>query len=380
MKNIQTIPLIILGFIVMLWSCSDADYEQLNRDPNNPTQVDEGHLFVSSIKSLFDQIEESNVNVNIFRLFAQYWTQTTYVDESNYDLTNRAIPGFHWDELYLDVLNDLKNAIALTPNDVFKTSQAEVLSIYTWQVLVDTFGDIPYSEALKAGAVEQDLLPAYDSAAEIYSDLLTRIDAAINNLKSSEGKGYQNDDLIFNNNRSSWLKFAYSLKLKIGIRLSDVNPNVAKSAVETAVSGGVFESNMDNVEIAYEGGTPNTNPIWEDLVQSGRNDYIPANTIVDYLNALEDPRRDIYFNPNSKIDDAYVGGVYGKQSVFKLHSHLGEIFHDPTYKGVLMDYSEVCFHLAEAAAKGWSVGGTAKDFYNAGIRSNMENWEYPQRL
>ena len=374
MKKIQSILFSILCIGGLFWSCSDDDYEELNRDPNNPIEVEAEHLFVASTISLYDQMEETNVNLNIFRMFAQYWTATTYTDEANYDLTNRRIPTNHWDELYLDVLNDLKDAKSKTVDDPFKTAQAEVLEVYTWQILVDTFGDIPYFDALKVSDEDQVLLPAYDNASDIYEALITRIDLAISNLSGSSGSGYEDSDLIYNNSRSSWLKFAYSLKLKLGIRLSDVNPSLAQSTVEEAFNGGLLESNQDNATIEFEGTTPNTNPIWEALVESGRNDFVPANTIVDYMNGLEDPRRDIFFNPNSKIEGEYVGGTYGEQSAFTQHSHIGAVMHDPTFRGVLLDFTEIQFHLAEAAALGWNVGGTEEEYYNAGIEASFLDW------
>jgi len=368
MKKIISILTITLIFV----GCSNEDYEALNRDPNNPTAVDPGQLFVAATKTLFDQIESTSVNRNVFRLFAQYWTETTYVDEANYDLANRRIPGWLWNNVYRDVLYDLKDAKKYTNDDPFKTAQIGVLEVYAWQVLVDAFGDIPYNEALKAN--EAEFLPAYDDAANvIYPDLLSRIDEAIGALTGSAGSGFGNFDLIYQNNRASWLKFAYSLKIKLAMRLADVDGNTAKTSVESAYAG-AFDSNADNARLVYESSTPNTNPIWESLVQSGRNDFIPANTIVDYLNTLEDPRREVFFDPSSKIEGAYLGGTYGAQSSFGAHSHIGTILHNPTFRGILLDYAEVCFNLSEAAARGWNVGGTAEEHYNAGIKANFEDW------
>ena len=92
------------------------------------------------------------------------------------------------------------------------------------------------------------------------------------------GIGYTDADLLYGGSSAAWLKFANSLKLRIGNRLSDVNSTLAKSTIESAVSGGVFTSNGDNATLPYQGSTPNTNPVWVDLVQSGRQDHIPSNT------------------------------------------------------------------------------------------------------
>ena len=366
---------ILLIFVALLLvNCTNEDYEALNKDPNNPTEVDAGQLFVAATIALFDQIESTNVNDNVFRLFSQYWTETTYTDEANYDLATRRVPGRHWNTLYRNVLFDLNDAKSKTDGDAFKNAQIEVLEVYTWQNLVDTFGDIPYSEALKGKKPDEIFQPKYDDAAGIYTDLLIRIDSAISTLSGSSGAGFGSSDLIYGNSRASWQKFANSLKLKLGIRLADADAVAAKKAVEDAVSGGVFTSNSDNAILKYESNKPNTNPLWEDLVESGRNDFVPANTLVDHLNTLGDPRRDVFFDPESKISGAYVGGTYGAQSAYGDHSHIGLALLNPSFRGVLMDYAEVSFNLAEAAERFWSVGGTSEEHYNNGVTANFKDW------
>ena len=97
--------------LILLTSCmSDDKYEGYNEDPKNPTQVDAAFLFNSATLSLVDQMTSTNVNTNIFRMLGQYWTETTYVDEANYDFTTRNIPQNHWSEMYRDVLLDLSDA------------------------------------------------------------------------------------------------------------------------------------------------------------------------------------------------------------------------------------------------------------------------------
>ncbi len=353
---------------VLLASCaSDDKYEDINRDPNNPTEVAADALFTSATKSLFDQMESTNVNTNVFRLFSQYWTETTYVDESNYDLVTRNISSNHWTEMYADVLYDLQDAKNLADTDN-KKAMIEVLEVYTWQQLVDTFGDIPYSSALQGSA---EPTPAYDNDATIYADLLVRINAAITMLDASGDDGFISADVIYGGDVTKWEKFANSLKLKLAMRMADVNTADAQQAAQQAVAAGVLSSNGDNAIIQYEGSTPNTNPLWVDLVQSGRSDFVAANTVVDHMNTLSDPRRAVYFDDNQA---GYIGGPYGENNSFSQYSHVGEIMHDPTFRGVLLDYTEVEFLLAEAAERGFTVGGTAEYHYNTAITASMNDW------
>jgi len=356
-------------------SCEDDDkYERLNQDPKNPTEVSEDFLFTSASVSLGDFMASPNVNINIFRFISQYLTATTYVDEPNYDLNNRNISQSQWSELYRDVLLDLEDAKSnVNENDLLtqadkdaRTGQIEVLQVYTWQVLVDTFGDIPYSEALQGEA--DNFLPVYDDAETIYEDLILRLQNASTMLSS--GQGFAGADVIYGGDMSKWFKFNNSLQLRLAMRISDSNPGLSQSAAEDAASKGVFTGNQDNAIIAYQSSPPNTNPLWEDLVQSGRSDYVAANTIVDIMNDLEDPRRTYYFDQNLG-DGVYEGGIYGSQNPFSGSTHIGEAFRDPTHAGIYLDFAEVSFHLATASDLNYNVFGDTETHYNNAITASM---------
>lgn len=379
MKKVILITITIFSLLV---SCqSDEQYEEKNRDPKNPTIVSAEFLFNSATKSLFDQMTSTNVNTNIFRMLGQHWTETTYVDEANYDFNTRNIPQNHWSEMYRDVLLDLKTAKAYVDADVSlsaatkktKNAQIEILTIYTWAQMVETFGNIPYSQALDSKAF---ILPKYDDAATIYGDLLTRLTAAIPNLSDT---GFGSADKIYAGSTVKWQRFGYSLMLRMGVRVADVPALAAKStaAIKAAVSGGVFTSNADNAALAYESSTPNTNPVWVDLVQSGRSDFVVANTLVDKMNALNDPRRTAYFDENLGAG-VFVGGPYGDNNSFSAYTHVSDRIIDPTNEASLLDYSEVCFYLADAAER--SISGTpanAASFYNQGITASFAYWGTP---
>ncbi|MGG5487437.1 SusD/RagB family nutrient-binding outer membrane lipoprotein [Gaetbulibacter sp. PBL-D1] len=361
--------------LVVLVSCkTDDQYEDYNRDPKNPTQVAAEFTYNAAVKSLFDQMTSTNVNTNIFRLLGQHWTETTYTDEANYDFTTRNIPQNHWSEMYRDVLLDLKTTKEIVADDAeltdaektARTAQAEILMIYTWQQLVDTFGDIPYTDALS-----DVTLPTYDDDTVIYENLIERINAVIPDIS---GSGFSDADKIYGGDAAAWSKFANSLKLRLGIRLTDVNPGLAQSTITSAVSAGVFTSNADNALLQYETATPNTNPLWVDLVQSGRSDFIAANTLVDIMNDLSDPRREVYFDQNLGAG-VYVGGPYGENNSFPNYTHVGAAMHEPTTPGVLLDYAEVSFYLAEAAER--SIVGTPADaemYYNQAITASFDYW------
>jgi len=379
MKKVILTTLTIFSLLV---SCqSDEQYEEKNRDPKNPTQVSAEFLFNSATKSLYDQMTSTNVNTNIFRMLGQHWTETTYVDEANYDFNTRNIPQNHWSEMYRDVLLDLATAKTNTDADPSlsaatkktKNAQIEILAVYTWAQMVETYGNLPYSQALNAGVY---VLPVYDDAATIYGDLLTRLTAAIPNLTDN---GFAAADNIYGGNPANWKKFGNSLLLRMGVRVADVPTLAAKStaAIKAAVSGGVFTSNADNAELVYSNASPNTNPVWVDLVQSGRSDFVVANTLVDKMNALNDPRRTAYFDENLGTG-VFKGGPYGDNNSFSAYTHVSARITDPTNPASLIDYAEVCFYLADAAER--SISGTpanAASFYNQGITASFAYWGTP---
>ncbi|WP_378185073.1 SusD/RagB family nutrient-binding outer membrane lipoprotein [Aquimarina sp. W85] len=412
MKKILYLFITIIG----ITSCSD-NLESLNENKKDPLSVPGEALFTSAQKSLVDQIVSTNVNRNIFRLIMQQWTQTTYTDESNYDIVTRSIPQSHWDALYKDVLKDLQESAKvinetplLATDDIeVKTNKLaiiEILNVYTFSVLVDTFGDVPYSEALDI----DNLLPEYDDDTVIYRDLIARINTAIADLDTSFGSfGIQ--DNMYGGDVSNWLKFANSLKLKLGIAISDVTSEaaLAQTTIESAADN-VFESNEDNAAMTYLSATPNTNPVYVDLTLSGRDDFVPTSTIIDQMQprayerlvdtnedgtiddkdaktvvpgsvTYTDPRAKFYFDDNIDADDSnssqtvYLGGTPGASNSYSNFTHISEkISKDPTLEGVIMDYSEVKFLLAEAAARGYVVPGTVETNYNDAIEASIIYW------
>lgn len=401
-------------------SC-DQRLEELNIDKINPAQVSAASLFTNGLKEGFDRMGSIDVNNNPFRLYAQYWAQTTYPEESQYSLTSRNIPDNYWNSAYRDVLNDLNEAKIITTanietdptsEDIFKNRIAciEIMMAYTYSTLVDTFGDVPYTEALDV----TNLSPKYDNARTIYSDLVTRLDAAIAQTNAGKAGFSAAQDPLFNGDMAQWVKFANSLKFRIGMRLADVDKSASVSIVNSALAGGVLESNADNVTMQYMSASPNTSPVYADLVLSGRNDFVIANTFADYLNSVKDPRvtayaqsnpipfggenytlpRDMYvvyddatvyltagtiipLSDQSRNPRIFVGGVYGDANSFFNYSRVSKnLYTDPTHGTTIINYAEMRFLMAEAAARGgYALTGSAAEHYNAGIKASFEEFD-----
>ena len=370
---------IVLMIVVCssIFSCTN-DITSLNQNTKEATVVPAAYLFTNAQKNMVDQMVSTNVNLNIFRLFTQQWTETTYTDESNYDVATRTIPDNHWGVIYRDVLRNLKESKTylnlyqpVTPQETAENANrkaiVDIMTAYSYSVLVDTFGDVPYTEALD---IEAHPLPKYDDAKTIYKDLISKLTVASNSLDSGFGS-FGTQDLIYGGNTAKWKLFANSLRLKLAINLDDVDHAYATTEAIAAVTAGVITSSSDNTALKYLSAQPNTNPIFVDVIASQRNDFVPTSTIINKMNTLNDPRRPIYF---SDLAGIYIGGTPGNNSTYGNYSHIGSKLVDPTFEGLIMESSEVEFLLAEAVERGIAVGGSAGSHYNAAITASMSYW------
>jgi len=366
---------ILLLTLFLVFSCS-KDLEDLNKDTKNATVAAGETFFTGAQKNMVDRMASINVNTNVWRQFVQQITSTTYNDEANYDIANRRVPDGLWATIYRDVLKDLdESAKVITATAPIGTVGAtiqknqlaiiEVMNVYAYSVLVETFGDVPYTEALDF----TNVLPKYDDGKTVYLDLIARLSAAISKMDAS-GDSFGDADLIYGGDVASWKKFANSLKLRMGLVIIDADP-VAGAAAVTQGAAGAFTSNADNAVLNYLNSTPNTNPMWVDLVQSGRLDFIVAKPFVDQMNALNDPRRTVYFDDN--IATGYVGAVYGLNSSYANFSHIGDMFYVSTLPHILLDYSNVKFMMAEAAERSLvGTPATAAVHYTEAITASFD--------
>lgn len=378
----------IIAASSLMVSCASED-DSFNDDGKKTYDASGEYLFANAQKELVTQLTTPSVNLNVFRYFSQYWAATLYRAESRYNLTDRDIPDNHWNTLYTEVLMNLKQAKENMQNETKPESISsanwakkqqnraaiiDILTVYTYQVLVDSFGDIPYSQALD---VVNTPLPKYDNDTEVYNNLLTKLNTAISQLDTGYESISASQDVIYGGDVSKWKLFANSLKAKLAINLADVNPTVAKQNLEQAYAAGLILTNTDNALLKYNSFAPNYNPMYEELVSSNRNDFVPASVFVDRLNTLNDPRRPVYFTPLANTTDTYVGGNYGytnTQPYETSYSHIGDRLKTANEPGVLIDAAEMNFILAEAAERGFSVGLSAATYYKNAIMASLAYW------
>lgn len=365
--------LIFAALLVVISSCR-KDITSLNVDPKSASAVPAYTLFSNAELNLANNLATPNVNQNIWRMIAQHWTETTYPDEANYDLNTRNIPQGWFHALYRDVLKNLEEAKRLIPADVSEAvtqknqlAIVDILQVFTYHYIVSTFGNIPYSQALDIN----NLQPKYDDAATVYGSLMTKLNAAIANLNTA-GESFGSADLLYGGDVALWKKFANSFKLKMGMMMADYDAAGSKTAVEAAASG-AFTSNADNAMFHFLSAPPNTNPVWVDLVQSGRKDFVAANTLVNAMKALSDPRIPLYFSTDAS-GITYTGGIYGANNNFATFSKPSDVIQEPDFPSWFMDYAEVEFLLAEAKERGYTIPGTAAEHYNNAVTASITFW------
>ncbi|MEO8471240.1 MAG: SusD/RagB family nutrient-binding outer membrane lipoprotein [Chryseolinea sp.] len=359
-------------------ACVDS-LDDYNVDQKRASVVPASTLFSNALKDLSDNFATPNVNVNNFRFYIQYWTAVTYTVEPRYDMTSRLIPQNFWTPFYRDALSDLKESKRIIENDPLlidkvkanQVAQTEIMSVLAWSSLINTFGNIPYSEALDPLSTT---LPKYDDMETVYAAILIRLDAAIAAMDATEAGMSSVSDVMYGGDITKWLKFGNSLKLRLAMILADKDPTKAKTLVQEATSNpeNLIASNEENARHPYLSSAPNNNPISNNTIApfTTRQDFVVSETVVNKLNSLNDPRRPFYF---TDVDGAYVGGVNGFPNTYATTSHISTKVTAPTFENLFMDYAEVQFLLAEAVERGF-ISGVAEEFYDNAILGSITYW------
>jgi hypothetical protein len=368
--------LLYISVPLLLSAACTKDISKYNDITKSPSDVPAGTLVNNAVKSIADGLANASVNINVFRFTVKHWAMTTYQDEAQYDFTTRAIPDAWWARFYRDALIDLNQAKNLITadnslNDVVKSNQlatVDLLEVYAFSVMVNTFGDVPYSDALGDAA-----FPTYDDAKTIYTDLIKRAEADLMALNTSATGLVAAQDLIYGGSVSGWKQFAASLTLRLGMTIADADDAAAKSAVElAAASGNLFQTFDESAKFTYLSSSPNTNPLYTDIILGGRGDYVAAKDLMDVLISLNDPRKTHYFKPNNAGN--YVGGVVGASNVLGNTAQPSSQITDPAAPSYIIDYVETEFYLAEAKERGYTVSGTATEHYNNAIKASIISW------
>jgi len=372
MKNLSKILLFLIVGVVA--SC-DQDLD-INTDPNFPGQINRGLSLTAAESSLVTVVGGELTNLGGF--YAQYHTQAPSASQfeniDSYNL-NTAYANAIWTELYAGCLKDLQYVTteSTAEGDTSTLLIAEILRAYTFQLLVDLFDAVPYTEALNfEGGI---ITPRVTPGQEIYADLLTKIDAAVaayNASPSDNGVGAQ--DVIFGGDMTKWVKFANTLKLKMYIRMA-YTPN----ANPTAVNALIAENNFLTEDAKYANFAATTNkrnPFFENtLSQTGLGDInnVASNTLHDFYTANVDPRLKAVYRPTATGTFPSIAQGTGNETsgtaVAFARPNVGAL--TPVF---LISAAESYFLQAEALAR-YAAGGTgAKQKYDDGVNASFATY------
>jgi hypothetical protein len=376
MKSIIKIFMIASAF----WLVSCENLSDFNIDPNNSSTARPQEVLTSAL-GYTAFVMDAQYNDQAF-LWGQYWTWGTgvslgqdarYVQEPRN--ANQA-----WARSYSDALADI-GFLKKTDNAAFN-GIGKTLEVFIYQYLVDHFGDVPYSQAIQ-GAIEDGsvLAPQYDDDAAIYPQLVTALDDAISDLNAALGDqilatSVGAEDLIYGGDLNQWVKFANSLKLRVLMRMSDVN-NVSAQVQELIANGTFIETSADIAEVPFTGVTGSENPMfaWE---ESGIGlFYKAATTVTDVQDELNDPRKFYVYKEAVNFPGEIRAGA--QNEIALCFTCVDEDWSDPAdvaygagVPTIFMSDWETWFLRAEAAVK----FGTADDATAAFVNGIAANFAY----
>jgi hypothetical protein len=255
---------------------------------------------------------------------------------------------------------------------------AQVWKVFAYQRQTDYWGPIPYS-AVNNG---ENAVP-YDKQEDIYADFFSLLDQATSTLASYSGENaFGSNDQIYGGDINKWITFANTLRLRIALRISKVDPSRAQTQAEKAVADGVMESNADNAVFAVSKSDNSFNPL---PIMLPWNEFRMSASMESVLKGYQDPRLSVYFRP-AAATGLYTGMRNGLSipqiSEAARHydnlSTMGPRWSTPgneyTTPIEVILASEAYFLRAEGALKGWNMGITAEEAYNKGIEMSLSYW------
>ena len=363
----------LFAFLLILLAASCSNFEEMNFDPNKPSNVPTSGLLTQAQANLI-----YNFNGELSQLgaqYVQYFSQIDYVDKSNYaddgisSFLNAYRSGLAdlQEIIYLNEKESTKDNVVIYGNNENQIAVANILQTWAFHNMTDIWGDIPYSEALQGDA--GIITPKYDTQEAIYDGLIETLNDAVSSINVNPTIQLQGD-LIFNGDMNKWVKFANSLKLRIAMRLSEVNSSKADNLINDADFDNVLSDNITFEHLATEA---EGNPLYNDnYVYAGGDYFAVASTLIDAMAALNDPRAAVYANP-AENTGTIVGLTYGlavgsNDSDFSLP---GDAYGGQTAPSIVMTTAEVLFIKAEAAQRGY-ISGSAAQYYQEAITASME--------
>lgn len=361
---------IIFTFIAsILFVGCDKDFAEINLDPNNPTAIP-SHLLIPSAVRQYQNTNYSTFVGGEFAGWAQQIAKVQYNDEQRY-IPRESVISSTWSNYFAIGISDATAmyTLAKAENNNNGMGVALTLQAYGYSVLTDIYGDIPFSEAMDA----TNIIPKYDSQADVYKGVLEMLDNAIA-LLDTEGTINATSDILYQGNASKWKKFAASLKFRCLMRIS-AKESVGGQLQALVNSGNLFTSNDDEAKLVYLSSAPSANPMYESIVFGTRGEWKVNQKTIDILNSHADPRLPVYVQPNA--DGIFRGKPSGIESVpnddynYANVSPIGLHYLKPEAPGYFVSNAELQFLLAEARLNNLISSSSAQAYYDKGIDASF---------
>jgi hypothetical protein len=385
---------ILLIFTLIAVSC-DKGFDELNINKTAATTVNPAFILNNAV---INTSFVSTIFIYEVSVVQQIVTPNSGVlTGANFNQDNRDATNQNWVRYYRSVIRYTADVITQTKDVPARSNlrnMARILQAFSFMVLTDTYGDIPYFDAGK-GYSDQITLPKYDTQQAIYTDIikeLTEASAALDATKTIETA-----DVLYGGDVAKWKKFGNSLLLRAGMRLSKVDPATAQATVAKAIASGVMTSNSDNAFIKHDANYTNACGQYLNSTEAANN-YI-GRPFLDYLKTNNDPRLKAIANryvgaksgseqtaAKSNTDPAVqIGMPYGYDNntisgpvkndglaSFYDYSQIDRFrMGKNTAPMFLVTFGQTSLLLAEAIQRGWATGSAA-DAFKAGIKAHME--------
>jgi hypothetical protein len=399
-KSVLSIATVML--VIGTVGCKKITTET-NINPNVPSSVDPKFLLSSGLKTSGILIagnpgggsQSGNDPLNIY---LGYWTVSGGYIPNQSLLTYNLTTDFGaeiWNGTYINLANyqAIINSYgdAADTKGAIYTAIARIMKAVHYQRLVDTYNNIPYSEALQAGI---NNAPVYDDAATIYKDLVKELDESVALLKSA-GLDADNPlqyDILYGGSTAKWITFAQTTKLKILMNLTQTSGGPAYiTANLTGLTAADFISGTADAAInpSYTNNAGNQqNPLWSDIgftttgSLAGNGDYFRANTYgVGFYKATNDPRINNFYTP-VKTTGVVKGRIFGSTDGSETNSNISAIggnltgkaqdsgtLKAPTQGAIILSSAESLFLQAEAMERGYLTGSAATTYQAAVTQS-----------
>lgn len=377
-KKISLFFIIILSF---WFTACEKHFEKVNT-PSNLIVAD--NIDVNLLGQAFAQAQYNSYLPGVW--FATYQTANIYSqlfsNTTSLFLADQFVPAGSWNDdiwngFYSGPATQLYFVEEYTAKNLMPVENAiaKISRVLLYHRLTDYFGPIIYSEFGNGKTSVK-----YDSQKDIYHDFFKTLDEAVAVLaQNPNALVFVADDQMYNGVASKWSVFANSLRLRLAMRISYIEPTLAKSEAEKAVAAGVINTNADNANVLS---TPDSRN-WL-MTKTNVEEFRMSASMQSTMTGYDDPRLPFYF------DEASVGGGYKGVRNGLPTTDLGNYLNLensrvdnkwlPLAKGGtnppsgVMSAAEVYFLRAEGALRGWNMGGTAQDLYNNGIRSSLTQW------